>query len=81
MIPKPQAYVLIKDAYHPPHPLEWVPKGTVVYEFNGNDFGCVRDDWNYTRLRTRACTLDPDGIANPFFTVPVADLQPLSCTV
>jgi len=78
MILKPQAYVLLKDATNPREP---IPKGAVVYEFTGNDWGFVADDFRHCELRTRACTLDPDGIANPFFTVPVADLQPLACTV
>lgn len=48
--------------------------GSVVYEFNGHDYGLVRDDEYATHQRHLAVTLNPTG-EGPFFTVPFNDLK------
>jgi hypothetical protein len=50
--------------------------GDTVYEFIGNDFGCVRDDMTYGGIESIAVVAHTDPRA-PFFTVPVSDLEEL----
>lgn len=47
-----------------------LPIGTAIYRFDGNDYGCVKDDATYGQVETVACTYNSDG-TGPFFTVPV----------
>lgn len=66
-------YKILKDAVLMPH----IKAGTIIYEFDGHDHGCVRDDFAYGGLTTKAMieSLDADS---PFFTVPVEDLELIS---
>ena len=48
--------------------------GDTVYEFTGNDFGCVCNDMTYGGLKTIAVVAHTDVNA-PFFTIPVEDLE------
>lgn len=48
--------------------------GTVIYDFNGHDYGCSSDDSFYTQKPHMTVTLDPEG-GGPFFTVPVEDVE------
>lgn len=55
-------------------PEDWSPlprefsEGDEIKEYAGHDYGCSRDDYNYGRVATIACSLTGDA---PFFTVPV----------
>ncbi len=63
-------YKLLKDSHLQPH----IKAGATIYEFDGNDWGCVRDDMMYGGLTTKAMIESPTADA-PFFTVPVEDLE------
>lgn len=63
-------YKLLKD----PRNARFCKAGDTVYEFTGNDFGCVRDDMTYGGLKTIAVVAYTDSNA-PFFTVPIEDLE------
>jgi len=63
-------YKLLKDStLQPQH-----KAGDTVYEFEGHDFGCVRDDMQYGGIESIAVVASPDQ-EPPFFTVPVEDLE------
>jgi hypothetical protein len=51
--------------------------GALVYDCAGYDYGCANDDFRATGIPHRSVTLNSDG-DYPFFTVPVADLEPVS---
>ncbi|QDV34965.1 hypothetical protein [Tautonia plasticadhaerens] len=52
------------------------PAGTIVYDCIKPNYGVVGDDTRATGVEHRSVTLQSDG-DYPFFTVPVADLEPL----
>jgi hypothetical protein len=62
-------YKLLKDRFD-------VKAGTIVYEYEGHDYGVARDDSYYTGVYHTSVTLNEDG-ATPFFTVPEDDLEQL----
>ena len=63
-------YKLLKDSTVMPQ----FRAGDTVYEFEGHDFGCVRDDMLYGDIESRAVVAHTDQEA-PFFTVPIVDLE------
>ena len=50
--------------------------GTIVYEYNGYDYGLARDDIIVTGVYHVNMTTDPSG-GTPFFTVPLDDVEQL----
>jgi hypothetical protein len=48
--------------------------GTICYRFLGWDYGCKSDDERATGVEHTVMTVDPNG-GNPFFTVPVNDVE------
>lgn len=62
-------YRTIKDRFQ-------YPSGTIVQEFHGHDYGCCREDMQATGVEHVVVTAAPDG-KNPFFTIPVSDLEPM----
>ena len=52
-----------------------VKKGTLVYPYQGYDYGLANDDTKYFKKRHFSATLDPKGKAQPFFTVPFDDVE------
>lgn len=63
-------YKLLKD----PQNARYCKAGDTVYEFTGNDFGSVRNDFCHKGLDTVSVVAHTDRDA-PFFTVPREDLQ------
>lgn len=63
-------YKLLKDSSAMPQ----FKAGDTVYEFEGNDYGCVRDDMLYGGIDSIAVVAHTDQQA-PFFTVPKTDLE------
>jgi len=61
------AYILTKSRFN-------YKKGTVVYDYNGHDYGLARDDTYASGVDHISVTEDPKG-STPFFTVPVAILS------
>lgn len=52
-----------------------VDVGTTVYTCKGYDYGCANEDTRRFNMEHVSVTLDPTG-DYPFFTIPVADLEP-----
>ena len=52
------------------------PVGTVCYEFHGHDYGCSREDTEFSGVSHISMTLNADG-SGPYFTIPVEDLEPM----
>ena len=50
--------------------------GTIVYEYNGHDYGLARGDSIVTGVYHVNMTTDPNG-GTPFFTVPLDDVEQL----
>jgi hypothetical protein len=53
-----------------------VEVGATVYRLFGWDYGCAADDTRLLGFDHVAVTLEPDG-DYPFFTIPLADLEPI----
>ncbi len=70
---KQRPFILLRDSSMRPE----LKQDDIIYEFIGHDFGCVRDDWMYGGLKTKAMSPSPDG-SPPFFTVPEGDMRPLT---
>lgn len=64
-----KSYILLQDRFE--H-----KAGTKVYDCHGYDYGCARDDTEFTGLQHQSVTLKEDG-DYPFFSVPTAHLKPL----
>ena len=60
------AYILTKPRFE-------YKKGTVVYDYNGYDYGLSNDDTYDSGIDHISVTVDPKG-STPFFTVPVTSL-------
>lgn len=61
-------FVTTETQAHHPHPI-----GTVVYRYDGWDYGCSSDDTRMLGREYRAFTVKEDG-SGPFFTHPVNGL-------
>ncbi len=64
-----QAFAMLNDSKRMPTAV----KGATVYACF-YDYGLANDDTRATGIPHISVTLDPEG-GNPFFTVPVADLE------
>lgn len=69
----PKRYRMLKDATTDPNAVA----GTIVYGCAKHDFGLADDDTLMTGKAHISVTLKSDG-DYPFFTVPVADIEPTS---
>lgn len=45
-------------------------RGTIVYDYQSHDYGCGNDDTRMTGIEHGTFTIDPEGLASPFFTHP-----------
>jgi hypothetical protein len=45
-----------------------IKRGAIVYAYQMHDYGCASDDTRMTGIEHKTFTIDPEGLASPFFT-------------
>lgn len=70
---KIRRFVMLSDSQIRPE----ITKGVIVFDYQKHDYGCSSDDTRMTGIEHGTFTLDPEGLASPFFTHPLSGVREL----